>query len=183
MSKTTTRVRSTKKYRSLIAAGLNDNEALNVLGDTTTPRKQAASTEVSAEVNTEVVDNDDPVFRQLVDGGFTAAQARDLMAKGDKPAKAKKGGKKKGKGKKAKAAKPETLSAKDRADALVASQGLAFTRGRVYTTPDIIEAQVRVLKTGRPEVVMASGNGHVTAVQVYRTDSGDCCVQNLKKPV
>ena len=125
---TNTRIRSTKKYKALIAADFSDDDAMKILA----PEAKA---------------------------------------------------KKKGKGKKAKAQAPAELTAKQVAEALVAQRGLAFTRGRVYTNGPIIEAQVRVLKTGTPEVVQTSGVGRIVAVLIYREDSGDVAVQNLAKPV
>lgn len=129
MSTTSTRVRSTKKYKALIAADFSDEQALTLLGAT--------------------------------------APAPAKKAKGKK---------------KAKAQAPE-LTAKQQGEALVAKRGLAFTRGRVYVNGSIIEAQVRVLKTGTPEVVTTSGVGRIVAVLVYREDSGDVAVQNLAQPV
>ncbi len=67
------------------------------------------------------------------------------------------------KAKKAKAAKvavPQTP--KEVVDALIESRGLSFARGRVYVTPEIVEASVRVLKGGNPEIIRTSGNGRVT---------------------
>jgi hypothetical protein len=63
----------------------------------------------------------------------------------------------------------------------VEAAGFAYTSGRVYFGPDgaMIEAVVRVLKTGTPEIVATSGNGRTKAVQVTRTASGDASVQNL----
>lgn len=70
-------------------------------------------------------------------------------------------------------------SASDRLLAYVAEQGLAFARGgRTYQDADILKAQVRVLKTGKPEVLPYSdsvGNLHkrgVTHLAIGRTDDG-----------
>lgn len=117
-------------------------------------------------------------MRSIVSESMKDLRAEDAKKKGKKSK-----GKKKGKKAKSRVkAQAETLSDKDRAEALVAQQGMAFTRGRVYSTPAIVEAQVRVLKTGRPEVVPTSGVGHIAAVLLYRETSGDCVIQNLKKP-
>lgn len=171
---TRTNPRGTKRYKALRAADFTDTQALDIMGDTTTKRRDEAPA-LAAEVEV------DPRVTQLVDGGFSPEQAERLVADQDGPAKKK--GKKKGKKAKSRVkAQAETLSDKDRAEALVAQQGMAFTRGRVYSTPAIVEAQVRVLKTGRPEVVPTSGVGHIAAVLLYRETSGDCVIQNLKKP-
>lgn len=161
---TTTRPRATKKYKALIAAGVNDAEALNILGVTV----EQAGPEV------------DPRIATLIqDGLFTVEQAERIIA-GDGSTK-KKG--KKGKGKKAKAEAPVELTPKQVAEALVAERGMTFARGRVYVTPAIIEALARVTKNGKAEVVQASGVGRVAAVLVYKETSGDVAVQNLAKPV
>jgi len=169
MSTTTiTRPRSTKKYKALIAAGLSDSDALLTMGVSEAP----VVTEVDNRVAT------------LVSGGFTQEQAEQIVRDQDAGAKPAKKGKK---GKKAKAAKvtaPAELTAKERAEALVAEKGLTFTRGRIYSPADrLAEAIVRVAKTNSPEIVTSSGVGHVAALLVYREDSGDVAVQNLKKPV
>lgn len=83
------------------------------------------------------------------------------------------------KGKKGKKAKAKKLTAQETLEALVATRGFEFTRGRVYVTPAIVEACVRVLKTGRTEVATTSGKGRVDAVVVFATESGDVAVQNL----
>lgn len=175
MSSTTiTRPKATKKYRALIAAGVSEADALDVLG---------FSTPAPAPV--------DDRLAGLIEGGFTEEQARKILGDQDASSKPSKKGKGK-KGKKAKASaavKAEvaevvaaSMSPKERAEALVAQNGLTFTRGRVYVTPDMIEALVRVTKTGKPEVVSASGVGRVAAVLVYKEDSGDVAVQNLSQP-
>lgn len=75
------------------------------------------------------------------------------------------------------------LSSKDQADILVAQAGLLHARGRVYVNADLIEAQVRVLKSGKPEVVRNTGDRHTKGVVVFRMDSGDTvAVQNLAEP-
>lgn len=89
----------------------------------------------------------------------------------------KKKGKKGKKGKKAKSKK--TKADQNALEALVAERGFQFTRGRVYVTPQIVEAAVRVLKTGRTEIATSSGNGRIEAVVVFATESGDAAVQNL----
>lgn len=168
MSTTTTaRPRSTKKYKALIAAGLDDSAALGVMG-------------VSLEAAEPVVEPEiDPRITSLVEAGFKPEQAAQIVAEQDAGSSKKKSKK----AKKAKADAPAELSPKERAEALVAERGLTFTRGRVYVTSQVIEAQARVMKTGAPEVVQTSGVGHINAVLIYREDSGDVAVQNLRKPV
>lgn len=162
MSTTTiTRPKATKKFKALIAAGVSETDALDIMG-------------VAPVAPVEV----DPRIEALKDGGFTEEQARNIIA-GDGKAK-KKGGKK---GKKAKAETPAALTAKQVAEALVAERGMTFARGRVYVTPPMIEALARVTKNGKAEVVQASGVGRVAAVLVYKETSGDVAVQNLAKPV
>lgn len=67
----------------------------------------------------------------------------------------------------------------DPAEALVESSPYSYTKGRVYVTTSIIEACVRVIKTGKPEIVKTSGNGRTKAVLIKREDSGDASIQNL----
>lgn len=74
---------------------------------------------------------------------------------------------------------PAPLTVKEQGEALVTAQGLVFTRGRVYVTPDVIEAAVRVRKTGSPEVVRTSGVGRTKAVLVTKEETGDVSIQNL----
>lgn len=75
------------------------------------------------------------------------------------------------------------LTSYEVSQALVAQAGFVPVRGRVYATPEIIEAQVRVLKTGKPEVVRTSGEHRTKAVVIYRTDDGTTvAVQNLGQP-
>lgn len=165
---TVKRPKATKKFRTLIAMGVSEQDALEIIG---------------------AAPNVDSRLAGLVDGGFTEAQARKILE--DQDAKASKKGKGK-KGKKAKASaaiKAEvaevvaaSMTPKQRAEALVAERGLSFTRGRVYVTGALIEAQARVMKTGAPEVVQASGVGRVSDVLVYREESGDVALQNLNKP-
>jgi len=173
MSSTISRPKATKKYKALIAAGVSESDALDILGG-----KEPAPAA-------------DDALAGLVAGGFTEEQATKILADRDAQAKpAKKGKGKKGKKAKASAAiKAEvaevvaaSMSPKERAEALVAQNGLTFTRGRVYVTPAIIEALVRVTKTGKPEVITASGVGRVAAVLVYKEESGDVAVQNLSQP-
>ncbi|NUS02007.1 MAG: hypothetical protein HOV97_05520 [Nonomuraea sp.] len=169
---TSTRPRATKRYKALIAAGLSDTDALGVMGVS-----EAEAQEV------------DPRLAGLIHGGFTEEQARKILGDQDAAPKGKKG-KKKGKKAKASAAiKAEvaevvaaSMSPKERAEALVAEKGLTFTRGRVYVTPTMIEALARVTKTGKAEIVQASGVGRTTAVLIYKEESGDVAVQNLMKP-
>lgn len=161
-----TRPRATKKFKALIAAGLSETEAFNVLG-------------VGDEAPTV---ESDPVA-DLVTAGFTEVQARKIIA--DRAAgEGKVKGKKKGKKAKAEAApEPEVISPKQAAEALVAQQGMTFTRGRVYGGIELAKAIVRVSETGTPEIVASSGVGRTSAVLVYRETSGDVAQQNLMKPV
>lgn len=71
-------------------------------------------------------------------------------------------------------------TASDMLLAYVAEQGLAFAKGgRTYQDQEILKAQVRVLKTGKPEVLPykdAAGNTlgkrGVTHLAIGRTDDG-----------
>jgi hypothetical protein len=166
-----TNPRATKKYKALIAAEFSDGEALNFLA--------SQGVDVSHVQPKDDATND--ALDALVKAGFTPEQAEQLNA--SQPAKKGKKDKKRKKAKAAKAPAPEALTAKQEGEALVAQRGFSFSRGRVYSTMETIEAQVRVLKTGKPEVVSTSGVGRVVAVLIYREESGDVAVQNLAKPV
>lgn len=155
------RVRSTKKYKALIALGMDDERALVQLGHV-----------AAAPV--------DPRLANLVAGGFSEEEAAQVLASLDAE-----------KGAPAPvlalvpAPAPEPVkppTAAEVADALVAGRGFVHTTGRVYSNAAIIEAQARVLKTGTPEVVASSGTGRTKAVVIFRMDNGDVAVQNLKAP-
>lgn len=71
------------------------------------------------------------------------------------------------------------LSASDKLLAFVAEKGLAFAKGgRTYQDAEILKAQVRVLRTGKSEVLAyqdSTGNLHkrgVTHLAIGRTDDG-----------
>jgi hypothetical protein len=102
-----------------------------------------------------------PRVQQLLDAGFTVTQAKLALAA---PVEA------------------TVLSSKERGEALVAKQGLTFTKGRVYGGPVLAEAIVRVHKTGKPEIVKSSGAGRTAGVLVYKEESGDVAQQNLTVP-
>jgi hypothetical protein len=65
------------------------------------------------------------------------------------------------------------------ADALVEASPYKFAKGRVYVNSSIVEGVVRVIKTGKPEIVTTSGTGRTKAVLLVRQDSGDVSIQNL----
>lgn len=112
---------------------------------------------------------EDPRIQELVDAGFSRDKAVAALT-ADEPAEVK-----------VEAPKaPKT--AKEKADALVEKKGLAYAKGRVYTTTDIIEAQVRVMRSGKAEIVQSSGVGRTKAVLVTREESGDVALQNLTTP-
>jgi hypothetical protein len=144
---TTTRTRSTKKYKALVAAGLDDATALKILGEPVAPQPNPLA--------------------QLLAAGFDEAEAAAILSQHQ-----------------GEATEPPApvLTRKQAAEALVAEQGLTFTKGRVYVTADIIEAAVRVRKTGSPEVVRSSGVGRTAAVLIAKEDSGDVSIQNLARP-
>jgi hypothetical protein len=70
----------------------------------------------------------------------------------------------------------DTLSEAER---LVAESGFDYAKGRVYVTPAIVKAVIRVTESGRPEIVPTSGAGRTKAVLLNRTESGDTFIQNL----
>ena len=70
---------------------------------------------------------------------------------------------------------------KSKADKLVEKHGYGYAKGRVYATPTLAEAIVRVHRNGKPEIVQSSGVGRTKAVLVSKQESGDVSLQNLTK--
>jgi hypothetical protein len=151
---TIVRPRSTKKYQTLIKIGYTDEQALKALADLGI---------IDPEPLPEF-----PVVQQLVASGeFTKEEAEALVASlsPEEPVHT-----------------PAPLTPKQQAEALVEKSGLGYAKGRVYANGAVLEAATRVLKTGTPEIAKTSGVGHITAVLVYREESGDVAIQNLGKP-
>lgn len=148
-------IASTKKYRALLAAFDGDKD-----------KALQAYTASEAPVPVET-DPQAQKLADLVEAGFSAEQAEKILS-----------GRVEAKPKEEKVSK----TSQEKAEALVAKHGLTFTKGRVYVTPEIIEAAVRVLKTAKPEVVKSSGAGRVHSVLIFRTEGGDAAIQNTIKP-
>lgn len=147
----------TKKFRALLAL-LDNDEAAAIRSWNGAHPDNPIPVEVP-EVNAEVA--------KLMDAGFTLEEAEAALAaaakKADQP--------------KAEAA---PLTSQEQAEALVAKAGLIHVRGRVYVTGPLLEAQARVLKTGRPEVVRNDGSHRTKGVVIYRLDDGKTvAVQNV----
>lgn len=116
--------------------------------------------------------------QQLLDAGFTPEQVAKAL-EAPKPA-AKKASKAKAAKKSAPLASVTPIeTAKERLSRQVDEAGLAFTRGRVYVTKEIIEAQARTMRNGRSQIVKASGKGHISHVLIAKEETGDVSVQNL----
>jgi hypothetical protein len=150
----------TKRFQALLAVAGGDEAKAVAAWNATNPESP-----IAAKASTVVVD---PQIAELVKAGYSEADAKAAIeALSAEPAKVE-----------APEAKP--LTSHEIADAAVAKAGLVHFRGRVYSTPDLIEAQVRVLKTGKPEVVLNSGETKTKGTVVYRTDEGTSVVlQNL----
>lgn len=154
MATTLAAVRRTKKFKTLIAVGMDETKALKYLGHP-----------VATEPDTKLA--------ELVAAGFTEAEAQQALGLASEASTA--------------VVTPPTIEApkvltsKDQGDQLVEAQGLEFAKGRVYVTPDTIEAAVRVRKTGKPEIIASSGAGRTAAVLLFKTDNGDVALQNLIK--
>lgn len=153
--KTDAQIARTKKYQALIQVGLSPEDAAKRY------RQIVEGQAPEPEANP---------LQQLLDAGFDETEARAILGSGSvaEP--------------EAKVA-PAKKTSQEIGEALVEEHGLAFTKGRVYVTPDIIEAAVRVRKTGSPEVVTSSGVGRTAAVLIFQTEGGDTALQNLAKPV
>lgn len=148
MSETTTikHPRATKKFKALLAL-LDDNEAAAVATwNATNPDNPiGAPAGVSGDL------------KKLMDAGFTEEEAKAALkaaedAKTQTPAEA------------------APLTSKEHAEAMVAKAGLVHVRGRVYVTTAHVEAQVRVMKTGKPELIRNEGSHRTKAVIIYRLD-------------
>ena len=116
-------------------------------------------------------------YKRLVANGLTDTQALLVLGRTDVPAKSEQ------------TEQVAVLTAPtdkpqkaDKGARLVEKKGYAFTSCRVYVNMSIVEATVRVLKTGKPEIITSSGVGRTKAVLIQRMESGDVSVQNLTKP-
>lgn len=142
--------RATKRFKGLVAL-LEDEARAVIAWNASNPDNQidVPVEEPSAEV------------AKLMEAGFTREDAETALAA-------------------AKAtnttAAPETvdtpLTSAEQGEVLAAKQGLVPVRGRVYSHPGLIEAQVRVLRSGTPELVQQPGDHRTKAVLVYRLDDG-----------
>lgn len=155
MSTTTTRKpKSTKKFKALVAYLGSEEKAITAWNKANPESPIGDASTVSAGV------------QQLLDAGFTLAEAKEFAAETD-----------------AAPAKDEPLTSKENGDVLTAQAGLVPVRGRVYGDGDLLEAGARVLKTGKPEVLRNSGETRTKGVLVYRTDDGkNFAIQNLGEP-
>ncbi len=144
--------RRTKKFKALVAIGLSEHDALAKLGVQQGPAA-------------------DERLADLIAGGFSEAEAREILATHDgapaSPAPA------------PVVEPPKPATSQDLAEALVEASPFKFSKGRVYVGGDAIEAQVRVRKTGKPEIIAASGVGRTTAMVLFRTETGEVAIQNL----
>lgn len=151
MSTTTSKPKTTKKFKALVAQ-LGSEEAAVSAWNAAFPDNQIGVTlpdDVAA----------------LVAVGFTEAQARAAVAAKSAPAE-----------------QPVALTSQEQAEVLIAKAGLTPVRGRVYVNSELIEAQVRVLKTGKPEVVRTPGSHRTKGVALWRTDEDSVAIQNLGEP-
>lgn len=147
MSTTVKNPRATKKFKGLLAL-LGSDELAVVAWNTAEPDSQIV-VEV-AEPSDEVATLMKAGFnRQQAEAALAAAKSTDTSA----------------------APEPEApLTSHEQGEILVAKEGLVPVRGRVYSGPSLIEAQARVLKTGKPEVIRNAGSHRTKAVLVYRMD-------------
>ena len=152
--------RRSKQYKALIAIGLDADTAMK-----TYQREVKGVEMVEPEPETP-----DPIAL-LVAAGFTEDEARRVLATEAVEAAAK--------ATPAPVAQSKPETTKDVAEALVEQHGLTFTKGRVYITTDMIEAAVRVRKTGSPEIVTGAGVGRTAAVLLFKGEAGTVALQNL----
>jgi hypothetical protein len=148
----TKKVRNDAQFQALVAVIGDDQKALVAF------QRLNPEPEPEPEI--------DPRIQALVDKGFTVEQAE--LALSDVEATVE-------------AVVEAPVTEKDKADALVTERGFGYAKGRVYATPLLAEAVVRVHRGGKAEIVPSSGVGRTKAVLVYREDSGDVALQNLTK--
>lgn len=126
---------------------------------------EAKALERFGRLNPEPIEPEvDPRFQALIDKGFTPEDAQLALADVEATVEA---------------VVEAPLTEKDKADALVSERGFGYAKGRVYATPLLAEAIVRVHRGGKAEIVPSSGVGRTKAVLVYKEDSGDVAMQNL----
>jgi hypothetical protein len=104
----------------------------------------------------------DPRIQKLLDVGLTQEQAEAALADVEEAVEA-------------------PVTEKEKAEALVTERGFTYAKGRVYATPLLAEAIVRVHRGGKAEIVPSSGVGRTKGVLVYKEDSGDVALQNLTR--
>ena len=156
MSTTVKNPRATKKFKALLALVKNDDAAVLAWNAANPDNAIAvAEPEITAEE------------QALVASGFTLAQAKAALAAAASTTGTPQ-------------PEPEKLTSAQQGEVLVAKAGFIPVRGRVYSSAALIEAQVRVLRSGKPEVVKTPGEHRTKGVLVYRTDNGDgVALQNL----
>ena len=144
--------RATKKFKGLVA--LLEDEARAVIAWNASNPDNPIAVADEPEVIT-------PEEKKLMDAGFKLDEARAALAAAKDTDTT---------------AAPETvdppLSSSEQGEVLAAKAGLVPVRGRVYSHPALIEAQVRVMRSGTPELVQAPGEHRTKAVLVYRLDDG-----------
>lgn len=164
MSTTTStkRPRTTSTFKTLLAFLGGDDAKAVAAWNTANPDNKITDAPASADPLT-------PEARSLVNKGLLTEEAALAILAGTDPA--------------SPAAPVEPVApptSKEVSDAQVEKSGLTHYSGRVYSSPALIEAQVRVLKTGHPEIVTLEGSRRTKGVALFRTDDGaSVAMQNL----
>jgi len=129
-----------------------------VLGDD--QKALAAFNRINPEPEAEPVV--DARVQKLLDAGLTAEEAATALADVETVLEA-------------------PVTEKEKAEALMVERGFTWAKGRVYATPALAEAIIRVHRGAKAQVVPSSGVGRTKAVLVYKEASGDVVLQNLTK--
>lgn len=148
MSTTIKNPRATKKFKALLAVLNDEDMAVTAWNDAHPDNRIAVEGEV--KVSAEVA--------KLVEAGFTKEQAVAALAAASKTDTS------------AAPEPEEPLTSHEQGEVLAAKAGLVPVRGRVYASAGLIEAQARVLRSGKPELVQSPGEHRTKGVLVYRMD-------------
>lgn len=148
-----TNVKRTKKYRALVDNGVAPEIAVTICEADLANKTPEAPAPVKADPLADLVAAgwSPEIAQAIIDSGATATDTAPV----------------------------EEQDTRTEAERLVAESGFDYTKGRVYVTPSIVKAVIRVTESGRPEIVPTSGAGRTKAVLLNRTESGDTFIQNL----
>ena len=154
----------TKKGKALLAVFDGNKAAAARSWNTANPDEPIDDKGFRVEASAE---EENPKLQQLLDAGFTREVALAALSDVAETSEVED-------------APAGPLSSQDKSQVQVAKRGLVYVKGRVYARFNLLEAQARVLKTGKPEIVDVPGDHRTRAVAIYRLDDGETvALQNL----